>query len=117
MLDVKVGDEVVVHDGSGSRKATVTRVGTKLFDVTYGPVGMSGRIHSFRLKDGRSPTQTTGVGVYVRTLEQEAISRRWTLARGALMRNNINLQPCHAFTLEQVEQLAALVTEFSKEEQ
>lgn len=114
MTGVKVGDKLMVFDINGSRMGqppggwpgVVIKVGRKYFVVEY-----SGhRATTFLLEDGRENDSSRHR--YVKTPEQAELERRHHQASQELRERKITLDLGHDFTLEQIEQLAALVRTF-----
>lgn len=113
MTGVKVDDELFVYDVNGSRvgqppggwPGTVAKVGRKYFIVKYN----GHRATQFLLENGRD---SDGLR-YVETPEQAALGRRRQLAVEVLRARGISIGEARGLTLEQIEQLAALVRTFN----
>jgi hypothetical protein len=109
MLDVKVGDEVVVFDANGPRRGrlgVVASVGRKYFTI--------GR-EQFRLDDGRI---NDGYGHrWVKTLSEAAEIARREAATKALRESGIDLRLGYRHTVEQLEALAEVVKTFTTSEE
>lgn len=87
MIDVKVGDTVIVHGYHRAKEATVTKVGRVWVFVGEGP-----SMQKFRLDD-----QTDGSGYSQRdrfyTLDQWAEKQRRDGAADVLRKHGIDLRP------------------------
>lgn len=116
MGDIKLGDEVRVFDVNGSRMGQpedgwpgkVVRVGRKLVDITYG-----GRVQTFTIADRLSSDRYNHQ--YFQTPEEAALDARRDEALKTLRDRRVSLGHGKTFTVEQIEQLAALVRSFDKE--
>lgn len=119
MLNVKVGDEVIVREASrGGRSipATVTEVRRKLFTVRCEISWLSG---DYRLDTGKlNGGSTVGYGPpYVLTVEEEDRRQRQADALAALNKHRIKLDYGHKLTLEQVEALAEVARSFASQDE
>ncbi|MFD9950871.1 hypothetical protein ACFWYW_59065 [Nonomuraea sp. NPDC059023] len=112
MLNVRVGDEVIVCEPNGRNSrhcvATVTAVRRKLFTVQADISWLSG---DYRLDTGRqNGGSTVGYGPpFVKTMAQHQLDRRMSDALAVLSAHRVTLDRGHKLTLEQVEAIAELV--------
>lgn len=120
MLNVKPGDKlfVVIRQGRGGQTrypAVVGRVRRTLFEVVCERAVYSG---DYRLENGyRNGESSSGYGpTYVITPEEADKRDRRVRALDTLVRARIRLDYGHALTLDQVEQLAAVVAGWQDEE-
>lgn len=119
MLNVKIGDEVIVHEtGRGGRSwsATVTEVRRKLFTIKCDASWLNG---DYRLDTGKlNGGSTVGYGpTYVLTVEEEDRRQRQVDALAMLSKHRINLDYGHKLTLEQVEALAEVARSFASQDE
>lgn len=115
MLNVKVGDEVIVSKGGprgGRYPATVTSVRRKLFTIRCAASWLDG---DYRLDNGRlNSGEHYGYGPpRVVTLEQQKLQDRRSDAVAVLEQHHIRLDPQNKLTLEQIEALAQVARTFS----
>lgn len=109
-VTLKVGDEVRVFDGRSARgePATVVKVGRKLVTVN-GPATYS-RDEVFRLDEQTFNGPAYGHGRWFKTFEQVAEGERMQAAMDVLTNAGISFGwRAIRFTVDQLEELAALV--------
>jgi hypothetical protein len=121
---VKVGQPVIVYEGSGRTRsrheATVTKVGRKLATIEWPAFGRR-RTESrqFRMSDRQEnlpPSRTYAYSAVFRTLEQEAEAQRKHAAEDGLSRVGLIKKRADSLTLDEMEAVVKLLDEMRKNE-
>ncbi|WP_106400615.1 beta barrel domain-containing protein [Actinocorallia populi] len=110
--ELKPGDEVAVYaNGLSSYRATVEEIGRTLVHLRH---GQGSRTTTFRPDTQRLNEPAYGYATRFRPLAQDAMEKRGTAARRALEDRGPTTRHGHAYTTEQLEQIATLIDTFKE---